>query len=184
MRKPQSLALIPLLASTLLANNALAEVVDETDPTNFAGQVLDDETPPSLTAKGDRKTVNLSFNPAATIAMGVSLSAAVAITDHVAIRGDFATIYMGLFHHSTVGPTIYLNEMYSGFFVEPAIGYLGSVAFSTDVTTAQVIAGYHWMDDNSSFNVMTGIGVMAATEGHHLDHDFVPTGVLKLGWAE
>jgi hypothetical protein len=130
----------------------------------------------------DNKRFNLSVNPLGIMTKWISVAGSVAVTDHLAVRGDLS-FYAGEgdLSNVTLGGTLYFKKMYSGFFVEPGVGVL-NVDSSTH-SLAQVITGWHWTYD-SGFNIMAGFGIGRSLGSETDDEfDYIPTGVFKTGYA-
>lgn len=140
----------------------------------------------------DNKKINLSINPLGLMVDWYSIAASVAVSNHVAIRGDLATLSVdddSSYTTMTIGSTVYFKKMYSGFFVEPGVGvesapqsYDGSARTKRPIV--QVITGWHWTFD-SGLNVMAGFGMSRALESDNAsgNPDVMPTGVFKVGYA-
>jgi len=147
----------------------------------------------------DYKRFNIAANPVGPVFGLYSISGSVAISNHLAIRGDLA-LYQDPERESndslstmSIGATIYFKKMYSGFFVEPGLGMLSDTdddewdeyASSKSYVGPQVLAGWHWNWD-SGLNVMAAFGAMRATRtdsGEVYNRtEVIPTGVFKVGY--
>lgn len=159
---------------------------------NTSTQADDDEAPPTVPtsepAKGRRlshingvpvkvgehteyyydshkfRPVNIAVNPIGLIVGMYGVSVSVAVTEQIAIRGEF-TAYNLVDSESSgteldVGVPFYFKKMYSGFFVEPGIMYrsMDSGYGDADVEFGpQALVGWHWSWD-SGFNVVVAGG--------------------------
>ena len=133
----------------------------------------------------DYKKFNVSVNPLGPIFGFYSVSGSMALSRHMALRGEFASIEPRwssiALQTFEIGAPFYFKQMYSGFFLEPGI----IVATSDDdesVTGVQIIVGWHWNWD-SGYNVMAGFGAIRVIEDDGgFSNEPAPTVLFKVGY--
>lgn len=151
------------------------------------------------------KRFNLATNPIGYAFKNYGLSASVAVTDHVTVRGNVehydhgyyaatGTLPMALVaiehgNEASLSAPIYLRHAFSGLFFEPGVRYVqhtdepGHAAYAGPMA----LVGYHWTAD-------WGLNLAAAVGGSSNlnDHDDMPvrstldvdlTGYLRIGFA-
>jgi len=115
------------------------------------------------------RRVNLSVNPLGPAIGLYSASLAVAVSQHLALRGDFSTFDMdddvqfgdndpndSNFTEVGVGLTFYPRHTFQGLFIEPGVITRRFGGDST-LTGPQLLVGWHWSFSNG-FNVAAAIG--------------------------
>lgn len=130
------------------------------------------------------RRTNISANPVAWMFEVYGLSAAVAVSNNVAIRGDIT--YYGWGDGATevsVGVPIYFRRTYQGPFLEP--GVMSRRYDNGDETGPQVLLGWHWMYE-SGLNLAVAFGAgrdfSKDTDGYSDDTPF-PSGYIRIGYA-
>ncbi|HVK87876.1 MAG TPA: hypothetical protein VM513_27340 [Kofleriaceae bacterium] len=155
--------------------------------------------------KSGMKRVNLSTNPVGWLFGFYGLSAAVAVSDNVTVRGNIEKLHYEFFgsvdgHEMSLSAPIYLRRAFSGPFLEPGVYHRetsetdwdlfgdGETPYQHTATGAMVLAGWHWTYD-SGFNFAFALGGRRAmsdtVDGQAMTESPEPemTGYVRVGYA-
>lgn len=167
-----------------MAADAAAKTHDWNDVSHVNGRLV--PVGASDEYKLSHKRVNLALDPLTLLVGWIDLEAQVAISDHVAISGSFATMTVD----STTGigaaltAPLYLRRVFSGPYLEPGLVVYKFSDENGSSTTAgpQMSAGWQWMFD-SGFNVAVAVGAARLGGGDEGDGGAVPQGYFRTGYA-
>lgn len=155
--------------------------------------------------KSGMKHVNIATNPVGWMFGFYGLSASVAVSENITVRGNLEKLDYEFFgtvegHEMSLSAPIYLRRSFSGPFLEPGVYRRettetdwdlfgdGEEAHAHTDTGALVLAGWHWMYD-SGFNFAFALGARRAMNSTRDGMETIETadpemtGYIRVGYA-
>ncbi|MCX5746285.1 MAG: hypothetical protein NT062_27725 [Proteobacteria bacterium] len=201
----QLLAALPVCGPPILQAPE-APITDAwSDVSHINGQLVPVGERNSYLVAASRKVV-IATNPVGWLVGIYGISASVALTDHVALRGNVEYFDYDFFGHTTghevaLSAPIYLRRAFSGPFIEPGVVYQETLDTPWDLfgdgdatpvahtfSGPEMLVGWHWTFD-SGLSIATAIGVMRntstqmSTSTYDSSSEPMPTGYVRLGVA-
>lgn len=154
----------------------------------------------------DPRHVNIATNPLGFLVGNYGVSASVALSEHVTIRGNIQRLDYDFFgkvdgYEVSLSAPIYLKRKFSGPFVEPGVYHRETTETAwalwhdvDETPTAHtasgplMLFGWHWMFD-SGLNVAVAAGLTRDTrytvngEDRSASTEPLPEGYLRIGYA-